>query len=103
MEFRVLGSFEVVDGPRLVRLPGDKPRALLALLLLSANRVLAVERLCDDLWTGRAPPSAMATLQGYIASLAPRALEPGVTAGEQRLLKTMPAGLHHRDRTRQPR
>jgi hypothetical protein len=41
MEYRVLGPLEVRDGERSLSLAGEKQRALLALLLLSANRVAA--------------------------------------------------------------
>ena len=53
MEFRVLGPLEVRadDGP--LPLGGAKQRALLALLLLNANRVVARERLIDELWGER--------------------------------------------------
>jgi DNA-binding SARP family transcriptional activator len=41
MEFRILGPVEVSDDGRVVRLGGGKQRAVLALLLLNANRVVA--------------------------------------------------------------
>jgi DNA-binding SARP family transcriptional activator len=41
MEYRVLGTLEVFDGERSLPLAGEKQRALLALLLLNANRVVA--------------------------------------------------------------
>jgi YVTN family beta-propeller protein len=67
--FRVLGRLEAYrDGVELDLGP-RKQRAVLALLLLSANRVVSTERLIDDLW-GDAPPStARAALQVYIAGL----------------------------------
>jgi DNA-binding SARP family transcriptional activator len=69
VEFRILGPLEVVhDGVR-IEPSGNKPRALLALLLLSANRVVPVDRLIDDLWEGRPPLSAMTTLQTYVSQL----------------------------------
>jgi DNA-binding response OmpR family regulator len=47
VEFRVLGPLEVRDGDRSLALAGAKQRALLALLLLKANRVVSRERLID--------------------------------------------------------
>ena len=44
MDFRILGPLEVRDGDREVRLRGGKQRALLALLLVHANRTLASDR-----------------------------------------------------------
>ena len=48
MEFRLLGPLEARDGDRELRLRGGKERALLALLLLNANRTLALERIVDE-------------------------------------------------------
>ncbi len=50
MEFRILGPLEVWDGNSEVSLSGPKPRALLALLLLHPNEVVAADRLIDELW-----------------------------------------------------
>ena len=41
MDFRVLGPLEVWDGDRPLSLGGAKQRALLAMLLLDANRVVS--------------------------------------------------------------
>ena len=69
MEYRVLGSLEVVDGDRPVPLGGEKQRALLALLVLNANRVVSRERLIDDLWGDDPPETAITTLQVYVSRL----------------------------------
>jgi DNA-binding SARP family transcriptional activator len=50
MDYLLLGSLEVSNGDRAVRLGGDKQRALLAVLLLHANEVVSADRLMDDLW-----------------------------------------------------
>jgi DNA-binding SARP family transcriptional activator len=50
MEFRILGPLEVVDEGRALPLGGSKQRALLALLLLEANRPVSRDRLIDVLW-----------------------------------------------------
>ena len=55
MEFRILGPLEVVDGDRPLTLKGSRLRALLVLLLTSANEVVSAERLIDELW-GQRPP-----------------------------------------------
>ncbi len=69
MEFRVLGPLEVWDGERPLPLGGAKQRGVLALLLLDANRVVAAERLIDELW-GESPPETAATgLQVYVSRL----------------------------------
>ena len=58
MDFRILGPLEVRDGDREVPLRAGKQRALLALLLVNANRTLAIDRIVDDLWGEDVPESA---------------------------------------------
>src|SRR5919106_1603550 len=79
MEFRILGPVEVRDDGRLVRLGGGKQRAVLALLLLNANRVVASEGRIE--WLGGEGPRATAAtaLHGHISSLR-KALGPDVIA-----------------------
>ena len=69
MEFVVLGPLEArIDG-RTLALGGPKQRALLALLLLNANGVVSRDRLVDELWGERAPPSAQRSLDTYVYRL----------------------------------
>ena len=75
VRFRVLGPLEVVDGDRAVDLGAPKQRAVLAMLLIDANRVVRVDRLIDCLWGDDAPARAMGSLQAYISNLR-RVLEP---------------------------
>jgi DNA-binding SARP family transcriptional activator len=63
MEFRILGPLEVVDRGRRVRLAGPRERALLALFLLRANEVVAVDRLLEELWSEQLPASGTAAVQ----------------------------------------
>jgi DNA-binding SARP family transcriptional activator len=68
-EFRLLGTVEArADGTRL-DLGGPRPRAVLALLLLDANRIVSSDRLIDSVWGEDAPASAAATLQSYVSRL----------------------------------
>ena len=69
LEFRILGPLEVVgdDGP--ISLGGPKQRATLAILLLDANRVVSVDRLADDLYSGAAPVTAVTQVQRQISEL----------------------------------
>ena len=62
--FRLLGPFE---SP--VEVPGGKPRALLARLLLDADRVLASGALVEALWGESPPPSAPKVLQAHVSAL----------------------------------
>jgi DNA-binding SARP family transcriptional activator len=78
-EFRVLGPLEVVDDGEARPLGGLKQRALLALLLLDAGRVVSTDRLLDALWSGEPPPTASASLQNFVSqlrkALGPEAIE----------------------------
>ena len=69
MDFRILGSLEVLDDGRAIALPGTKPRALLALLLLHANETLRADWLIDELWGGRPPAAPAKTLQMHVSRL----------------------------------
>jgi len=69
MEFRLLGPLEVLDGDRPVALGGLKQRALLARLLLSPNRTVAVDRLVDDIWGEAAPDTAAKMVQIFVSQL----------------------------------
>jgi DNA-binding SARP family transcriptional activator len=69
MEFRLLGPLEARAGGGLLPLGGAKQRALLALLLLNANRVVARERLVDELWGEQPPETAVESLQVYVSRL----------------------------------
>ena len=75
IEFRVLGPFEVVSGGESLALGGPKQRALLAALVIEANRVVSVDRLVEELWGDEAPSRAMASLQAYVSRLR-RLLQP---------------------------
>src|SRR3954470_3828248 len=70
MEFRLLGSLEVVDGDAApLRLGGRKPRALLARLALDAGRTVSVDQLVDDLWGEEVPDSAVKMVHIHVSAL----------------------------------
>ena len=48
---------------------GPKQRAVLALLLVAAGRVVPAERLAEELWNGCPPPGAAGTLRSYVSRL----------------------------------
>jgi DNA-binding SARP family transcriptional activator len=68
-EFRILGPLEVVGKNGALELGGPKQRATLAILLLSANRVVSVDRLADELYAGAAPVTALKQVQRQISEL----------------------------------
>ena len=69
LEFRILGPLEVLRAGVPLGIRARKHRALLALFLLSANRVVSADRLIDELWAGRPPAGAAKTLRSYISRL----------------------------------
>src|SRR5919202_5377379 len=68
-EFRRLGPVEVVDDGETLPLGGQKQRAVLALLLLDAGRVVSTDRLIDALWSEQPPPTAGTSLQNFVSQL----------------------------------
>ncbi len=76
IEFRVLGPFEVRLDGQPVELRAQKPRALLAALVLRANTVVSADRLIDELWGDQPPATAPHVLQVYVSQLR-KALAPG--------------------------
>ena len=69
VSFRILGPLEVQEDGTELPLGTGRQRALLALLLVHANELVSSERLIEELWSGRPPPSAQKALQGYVSQL----------------------------------
>jgi DNA-binding SARP family transcriptional activator len=69
VEFRILGPLEIVDDDRELTLARPKQRALLALLLLRANQVVASGELLDAAWGERPPQTAPTALHGHVSAL----------------------------------
>ena len=68
-EFRLLGPVELVLEGEVVPLRAAKPRALLAILLLSRNRVVSLDRIVDELWSDEPPETATKAAQVYVSQL----------------------------------
>jgi predicted ATPase/DNA-binding SARP family transcriptional activator len=84
VEFGVLGPLTLVTDGEPAALGGRKQRALLATLLLEANRVVSSDVLIDAVWGEEPPDTARNTVQVYISQLR-KLLPPGV-------LETVPPG-----------
>ena len=69
LQFRALGPLEVACGDRVYTPTASKPRQVLALLMLCANRVVNTELMIEELWGMYPPRSAVATTQTYIYQL----------------------------------
>lgn len=74
MDFRILGPLEVERNARPIALTSHKQKALLAILIIAAPRVVSTDRLLNDLW-GEDARGKENTLWTYISRLR-SALEP---------------------------
>jgi predicted ATPase/DNA-binding SARP family transcriptional activator len=68
-EIRLLGPVRAIRLGREIVLGGPQKRAVLALLLLEAGRVVPAGRLIEDVWQGSPPPGAATTLRSYVSRL----------------------------------
>jgi predicted ATPase/DNA-binding SARP family transcriptional activator len=68
-EFHLLGPLEVHYQRVSVPIRAAKQRALLALLLIEANRPVSADKLIDSLWGESPPPSARNALQNHVLRL----------------------------------
>ena len=92
MEFRILGPMEVREGTRRLDVPGGRARALLAMLVLHAGDAVPSERLVDELWGEKPPPTANTVVQMHVLKLR-KLLEPDREAlGHPTLLVTQGSG-----------
>jgi DNA-binding SARP family transcriptional activator len=82
VQFSLLGPLEAREDGEPIPLGGPKQRALLAMLLLETGRVVSLDRLVDALWAGGPPPTAVASLQNFVAQLR-KALGPDVIETRQ--------------------
>src|SRR3954453_3863659 len=72
MDFRILGPLEVWEADARCGLGPPKQRALLARLLIDPDRVVAVDRLVDDLWGDEVPETAPKMVQIFVSQLRKR-------------------------------
>ncbi|MFE3326084.1 BTAD domain-containing putative transcriptional regulator [Streptomyces sp. NPDC059176] len=98
MEVDVLGPLSVSQESASIVPTASKPRTVLALLAVRANRFVALSSLMDELWIAEKPPSARTAMQSYILHLRKK-----IAAGSKRrpdgsvpeakdVLVTMPGG-----------
>ena len=86
--FRVLGPLEVWFDGASVKIGGARQRALLAMFLLNANRVVSREQLIDELLDDARPETADHTLRVQVSRLRSVVDRPG--AVEPRLVRQAP-------------
>lgn len=76
MQWRALGTVEVLIDGQLVDLGPPVQRALFGLLLSRIDQPVATDTVIDELWSGHPPAAAITSLRAYVANLR-RVLEPG--------------------------
>ncbi|MFF1902747.1 BTAD domain-containing putative transcriptional regulator [Kitasatospora sp. NPDC058218] len=103
MEFRILGALEVWVEGGPVRLGGRLQRALLAMLVVHADRVVPVARLVDAVWDETPPATAERQIRNMVGLLRrrldprPGQESPIVTDGPGYSLRTDRARVDARD------
>jgi predicted ATPase/DNA-binding SARP family transcriptional activator len=96
LEYRLLGSLEAIRDGEPVVLGGVKQRAVLAMLLMQPNKIVASDELIDGLWPDKAPGKPETAIQGYVSQLR-KALEPRhPSGGAFEILVTEPNGYRIR-------
>jgi DNA-binding SARP family transcriptional activator len=75
VRFEILGPLQVLEAEHPLALGRPKQRAVLAILLLDAGRVVSLDRLVEEVWGRQSPPQALASVQAYVSHLR-RLLEP---------------------------
>jgi DNA-binding SARP family transcriptional activator len=69
VQFAILGPLEVTAGGQPVRVGGARARAVLAMLVLRADRVVAADAIAEALWPGLEQVRAAANLQVRVSQL----------------------------------
>ncbi|MET9774596.1 AfsR/SARP family transcriptional regulator [Streptomyces sp. NPDC006367] len=97
MDIEVLGALSVREHGVSITPTAPKPRRVLALLALHADRVVPVSSLIEELWGDEPPRSARTTLQTYVLQLRDLIGEALAKAGEgavtaKDILVTLPGG-----------
>jgi WD40 repeat protein/DNA-binding SARP family transcriptional activator len=92
IEFRILGPIEVADDAGAIKLGGPRQRAVLAILLLHANRVVPVEQIAEDLYGDALPATAVAQVQDHVSQLRKLLGQTGGTGAGESILETRAPG-----------
>jgi DNA-binding SARP family transcriptional activator len=75
MQWRALGSVEVVVADQLVDLGPPRQRALFGLLLSRIDRPVPLDTVIEEVWAGTPPAAAVTSIRAYVSNLR-RVLEP---------------------------
>jgi len=87
MQFNLLGPLDVTHCGENVDIGGPRQQTVLAMLLLAANHVMAIDRLIEAVWDEKPPHTARAQIQICISALR-KQLE--AAEGRQRIVSRRP-------------
>lgn len=82
MDIEILGVLDAREGLTTVVPTAPKPRLVLALLALRADRAVTFDEIVEDLWGDSPPSSARTTVQTYVMGLRDRIEHALAQAGE---------------------
>jgi DNA-binding SARP family transcriptional activator len=89
--FGLLGPLEARLDDRPLELGGRRQRSVLAMLLLTANHVVSLDRLIEGMWDEAPPPRAVGAVQTHMSNLR-RALAPLTERLGREVVETRPPG-----------
>ncbi|MTE21400.1 hypothetical protein F0L17_20245 [Streptomyces sp. TRM43335] len=97
MDIEVLGTLSVRENGVSITPTAPKPRQVLSLLALHADRAVPVPTLVEELWDGNPPRSARSTVQTYVLQLRELIGEALAQRGDEQstakdILVTLPGG-----------
>jgi YVTN family beta-propeller protein len=69
IDIRLLGPLEVRKHGDVIEVRAGRQRALLALLALHAGETVSTDKLLDELWSGRPPPTALSALRNLVSQV----------------------------------
>ncbi|MGH3646418.1 MAG: AfsR/SARP family transcriptional regulator [Micromonosporaceae bacterium] len=69
MEYRVLGSLEILDEDVPITPTAPKLQSIFAILLVNHNRTISRNAMIDELWPAKPPATATMTLNTYVCQL----------------------------------
>jgi DNA-binding SARP family transcriptional activator len=92
MRVNVLGPLEVIHEGRVIDIPGEKLRTIVAVLSLELNRPVSKDELVRELWPDGQPRNSLNSLHGHVARLRRILVAQTGQPGTRQIVQTLPAG-----------
>lgn len=87
--FQILGPIRILSNNETLSLGGPRQRAVLAMLLLSPDRVVSADRLVEAVWNGQPPRTSRTQIAICVAGLRKSFRHAGC---DEEVIKTVPPG-----------